>query len=670
MTANIVRPGHGRRLWSPDPARAPSQMTRFRQWLSSRRGLALDDYADLHRWSVEEPARFWEALYDYFEIESPTPYKAALSDGPMWDVRWFEGASVNYARNILRALRDDPERTAIITGNEAGEIRHVSRAELLRDVEAAGAWLTHIGIGKGSRVAAYVSSNAASVAAFLACAAVGAVWSSVSPDFGTAAVCDRLEQFAPQLLIATDGYVFGGRPFDRIAAVDEILGRVGSIERVIHMPSSIVPAGWSGFARPTVGWDDLPRQGRDLPFAFAEVDFSHPLITCFSSGTTGKPKGIVHGHGGVTLEAFKMTALQGDMGPDDVCTMFSTAGWIVWFMHISALSMGTAIGLFDGNPLARDGNAIWDFVARSRTSFFSISSAFLTGRMQAGARPNAEHYLSALRTVVFGASPATPEAMLWVAGHVGQNVQVATASGGTEIFTCFLGYCPDVPSYAGEFQCAWLGTDAVAMGPDGEILQGEIGELVIRQPMPTMPVHFLDDPGKQRLRATYFEDYPGLWRHGDLFITLADGTSRILGRSDATLNRGGVRIGTAEIYDIVDRHEAVEDSLVVNIDRADGTSRMSLFLCMAGGRSLTPDIRDELARSLRSLASPRHVPDEMHAVPAIPYNITGKKLEVPVKRLLMGAAEASVVNRAIMRDPSAIDAFVAFAASGGAVPGR
>ncbi|MFN4356496.1 acetoacetate--CoA ligase [Sphingopyxis alaskensis] len=658
MTASAPRPEHGRRLWAPDPARAPSRMTLFRQWAASTHGCDLDDYAALHRWSVENPARFWEALYRYFGIESPTPYTAVMSDSPMWDVRWFEGASVNYAQNILRALRDDPDRTAIVTGNEAGEMHHVSRAELLRDVAAFGAYLTHIGIGKGSRVAAYVSSNAESVTAFLACAAVGAVLSSVSPDFGTEAVCDRLEQFAPHLLIATDGYVFGGRSFGRVAEVDAILGRIGSIERVVHMPSAIVPTGWSGFARPTVAWDSALRQGRDLPFAFARVDFDHPLITCFSSGTTGKPKGIVHGHGGVTLEAFKMTALQGDMGDDDVCTMFSTAGWIVWFMHISALSMGTTIGLFDGNPLAREGNALWNFVARSRTSFLTISSAFLTGRMQAAARPNADHDLSALRTVVFGASPATPEAMAWVADHVGHGVQVATASGGTEIFTCFLGYCPDVSSYAGEFQCAWLGTDAVAMGHDGAILHGEIGELVIRQPMPTMPIHFLDDPGKERLRATYFEDFPGLWWHGDLFVTLDDGTSRILGRSDATLNRGGVRIGTAEIYDIVDRHAAIEDSLVVNIDRADGTSRMWLFLLMAEGRKLTAEVRDELAKSLRALASPRHVPDEMHAVPSIPYNITGKKLEVPVKRLLMGADEASVVNRAIMRDPAAIDAFI------------
>jgi acetoacetyl-CoA synthetase len=662
MTDSTTFFDHGRLLWSPGPGNPPSQVTRFRQWISSANCVRLENYADLHRWSVEKPARFWGALYEYFQIESPTPYKAVMSEGPMWDVRWFEGASVNYAQNILRALRDEPDKIAIVAGNEAGELRQVSRGELLRDVTAVGAYLTEMGIGKGSRVAAYVSSNSESVIAFLACASVGAIWSSVSPDFGTAAVCDRLEQFAPQLLIATDGYVFGGRPFDRISAVDEILERIASIEKVIHIPSAIAPAGWSGFARPTASWSDVLHQGQSLPFAFAEVEFDHPLITCFSSGTTGKPKGIVHGHGGVTLEAFKMTALQGDMGPDDVCTMFATAGWIVWFMEISALSMGTAIGLFDGNPLARDGHAIWDFVARSRTSFFAISSAFLTSRMQAGARPNDDHDLSALRAVVFGASPATPEAMEWVAGHVGHDVQVATASGGTEIFTCFLGYCPDVPSYAGEFQCAWLGTDAVAMADDGRILHGEVGELVIRQPMPTMPIHFLDDPDKQRLRATYFDDIPGLWRHGDLFVTLDDGTSRILGRSDATLNRGGVRIGTAEIYDIVDRHDAVEDSLVVNLDRADGRSQMWLFLQLADGQAMAPAIRDELAQSLRRLASPRHVPDEMRAVPAIPYNITGKKLEVPVKRLLMGADEAAVVNRAIMRDPAAMDAFVELAA--------
>lgn len=661
MTDGTTNSGHHACLWTPPAGRAPTQMSRFRAWVAAREGIALEDYQALQQWSIADVGRFWQALYDYFDIQSDSPSSRVLSDGPMWDVRWFEGAQVNFARNILRGIATGPERVAMLNGGENGISSRVTRGELLANVQAFAAWLHSIGIGKGSRVAAYVSNNSDSITAFLACAAIGAVWSSVAPEFGLSTICDRFEQFEPELLIATDGYLFNGRVFDRTADVDAILARTPSIGRVVHLPSAVLPPDWPGFARPTTEWAAALAAGRNLPFRYAEVDFSHPLITCFSSGTTGKPKGIVHGHGGVTLEAYKMSALQGDLGVDDVACFFSTAGWIVWFMAISALSTGTTLALYDGNPLARDGAAVWDFVADTRTTFFTISSGFLSGRMQAGARPNQGRDLSALRAVVFGAAPASPEAMTWVAQHVGHGVQVATASGGTEIFTCFFGYCPDVPSYAGEFQCTWLGTDAVAMGADGRILHGEVGELVIRQPMPTMPVQFLNDPDRARLRAAYFEDVPGLWRHGDLFITLADGTSQILGRSDATLNRGGVRIGTAEIYRIIEDDPAVADSLVVAVDAADGSSRLWLFLVMEDGAGLSADVRARLQAALRRRGSPRHVPDEFRVVPAIPYNITGKKLEVPVKRLLMGAEQAKVLNPSILRDPGAIAPFVAIA---------
>jgi len=649
---------HGRRLWSPDAKRADSRMTRFRKWVAERENIELADYHALQAWSIKHSDRFWEHLYRYFDIESPTPYEAVVRGDQMWNLKWFPGAQVNFAQHVLRGIRDEPDRAAIIAGNEAGRMRTVTRGELVRDVEAFAAYLTSIGITKGSHVAAYVINDAESITAFLACTAIGAVWSSVSPDFGTEATRDRFEQFGPQLLIATDGYVFGGKEFHRTDAVNAILGHVPSIERVVHMRSSLCAASQPAFMRPTIDWNDALTLGCKLPFSFATVAFDHPLIVCFSSGTTGKPKGIVHGHGGITLEAYKITALHGDIGTGDICNFHTTTGWMVWFMLIAALTNGVTLAVFDGNPRAEGGHALWDFVERTKTKFFSISSAFMTACMQAGDRPNDSHDLSALEKVVFGASPATPEVMEWVSENVGKGTLVNTASGGTEVFTCFVGYCPDVPSYAGEFQCTWLGVDAVSMSEDGRVLHGEVGELIIRQPLPTMPIHFLNDPDRVRLRAAYFEDFPGYWRHGDLFITLDDGTSRILGRSDATLNRGGVRIGTAEIYDVVDRDDAVEDSLVVNIEHPDGTSRMWLFLQLAAGEELTAEVRERLKGSLRKLASPRHVPDEILTVPLIPYTITGKKLEIPVKRLLMGAAPETVVNRGIMRDPTAIDAFI------------
>ena len=662
MLATIEPHGHGRCLWAPKQYRSSSQMTRFREWIAEREGVELKDYWALHRWSIENLTSFWEAMFEYFEIESATPYKSVLSDGPMWDVRWFEGASVNFAQHILRAMEQEPDRTALIVGNESGELRHVSRRQLVDDVAAFAAWMRSAGIGKGSRVAAYVINNAEAVIAFLACVSIGATWSSVSPDFGVDATRDRLTQFEPDLLIATDGYVFNGRAFDRRDAVNTILEEVPSIAHVVHVPSAHWVNDSSCFTGLTTQWEQAIEEGRGQPLSFEQVAFDHPLIVCFSSGTTGKPKGIVHGHGGITLEAFKISALHGDIGPDDVCTMFTTTGWMVWFLAISTMVTGAALGLLDGSPLARDGSAIWRFLESSRSTFLCISSAFLTGRMQDGDRPNDRFDLSSLRTVVFGASPATPEAMKWVADHVGNDVLVGTASGGTEIFTCFVGYCPDLPSYAGEFQCPWLGTDVVAMSDDRRVLHGEIGELIVRQPMPTMPIHFLDDPEKKRLRAAYFEDFPGYWRHGDLFISLEDGTSRILGRSDATLNRGGVRIGTAEIYDVVEADKAISDSLVVNVEAQDGTSCMWLFVVMAEGNTLTSEVRARIVDALRRQASPRHVPDKFREVSTIPYNITGKKLEVPVKRLLMGEDPSAVINRGIMRDPGAIDAFLAVAA--------
>lgn len=636
-------------------------MTRFRKWIAARENVKLDDYLALHRWSVENSVRFWAAIYDYFEIESPTPYETVRAGDRMPDIKWFPGAQVNFARHMLRGIADEPERIAVLAGNESGQIKAVTRGELRRNVEAFAGYLTSIGIGKGSHVAAYVVNNAESIAAFLACTAIGAVWTSVSPDFGRDATRDRFEQFKPQLLIATDGYVFGGKTFDRTEDINAVLEHVPSIERVVYMPSGVDGLSGTAFVRPTTPWDEAIQRGSGRPFAFADVAFDHPLIVCFSSGTTGKPKGIVHGHGGVTLEAFKMTALHADVATGDICNFHTTTGWMVWFMAISAFSTGVTLAVFDGNPLAQGGKAMWRFVEQTRAKFFAISSAFMTARMQAGDRPNDEFDLSALRTVIFGASPAAPEVMEWVSRNVGNSPLVNTASGGTEIFTCFVGYCPDVPAYAGEFQCTWLGGDVVAMSEDGRVLHGEVGELIVRQPLPTMPIRFLNDPDGKRLRATYYDDFPGYWRHGDLFVTLDDGTSRILGRSDATLNRGGVRIGTAEIYDVVDRDEAVDDSLVVNVERPDGTSRMWLFVKMAEGETLTQQVRERIKMSLRKLASPRHVPDEFRAVPAIPYNITGKKLEVPVKRLLMGTPPQTVVNRGIMRDPTAIDVFIELA---------
>ncbi len=650
----------GNCIWSPKNNGPKTEMTLFREWVSDRRGVELPDYSALLNWSVEHLSDFWSDLWDYFEIDSPSDYQTVLSGTTMPDVDWFQGAEVNFAAHMLRENGCDPNSIAIHASNEAGEARQLTRKELIDQVQCFGAYLASVGVTSKSRVAAYVTNTPEAVVAFLACAALGATWSSVSPDFGVEATQSRFETFKPDVMIAVDGYDYGGKFFDRRDAVNALLEKLPSVGAVVHLPSSRMPI--APFDRASVTWSDALDEGSRQPFSFASVPFDHPLLAAFSSGTTGKPKGILHGHGGLTLEAFKMNALHGDMGPGDVYTFFTTTGWLVWFMVIGALGTGAAIGLYDGNPLANDGKAFWQFTQDSKTTVLGVSSAFVANRVQVGDTPNDNYDLSAVRLVIFGASPAAPENMEWAAKNIGHDALISTASGGTDIYTCFVGFCPDVPSFAGEFQCAWLGTDVVSMSSQGDVLQGEIGELIIRQPMPSMPVGFLDDPDNAKLRAAYYEDVPGMWRHGDLFLTHDDGTSRILGRSDATLNRGGVRIGTAEIYDIVEGCSGVEDCLVVNIETAE-KSEMLLFLKIENGRQLSEDLKAELASALRSKASPRHVPDRMLSVPEIPYTISGKKLEVPVKRILMGADPDTAVNKGAMRDPSAIAAIIAVAFS-------
>lgn len=648
-------PLRGACVWQPDPSAPTSQMTKFREWVADRRKIPLPDYASLQAWSINHLSDFWAEFYDYFEIDSAEPYSNVVSKGVMPDVSWFDGAEVNFAAHMLRDKGFDPSSVAIHASNEAGVTRKITRAELAKQVQDFAGYLASQGIGKDSRVAAYVTNTPEAVMAFLACAALGATWTSVSPDFGIDATLSRFEAFRPNVLIAVDNYTYGGKFFDRRDAVNAILSELPTIGTVVHVPSA--KATTNPFNRSSISWDDAIKVGGDAPFEYASVPFAHPLLAAFSSGTTGKPKGILHGHGGLTLEAFKMNALHGDMGPGDVYTFFTTTGWMVWFMVIGALGTGAGIGLYDGNPLIDDAAPFWQFTENSGTTVLGVSSAFVTNRIQVGDTPNDRFDLSALRMVIFGASPAAPESMEWAAQNIGHGALMVTASGGTDIYTCFVGFCPDVPSYAGEFQCVWLGTDAVSMSDQGNVLDCEVGELIIRQPMPSMPVGFLDDPDRSRLRAAYYDDFPGMWRQGDLFLTHGDGTSRILGRSDATLNRGGVRIGTAEIYDVVEANPDVEDCLVVNVEDGD-RSTMLLFLQIAEGCALTTELQANLVKHLRSDASPRHVPDQMLAVSAIPYTISGKKLEVPVKRILMGADAETAANRGAMRDPAALDAII------------
>lgn len=655
----------GALLWSaPQPSK--SGMTRFREWVQLREQTELPDYAAFHSWSIEHLDRFWQALWDYFEIASDTPYSAVRKGEDMFSTEWFVGSQVNLGEHILRGLSTDPEALAVVVGDESGGCRKVSRGELLEDVRAFAGYLVSRGIGQNDRIFGFLNNGLEALVAVLASWSIGALWAGVSPEFGETATAARCDEYQPTVVVATDGYRFGGRFFDRRDAVASLLRSCPSARLFVHVPS----VEWNGTAldgddAQRVSFAEALREGAGREWSFASVPFRHPAYVGFSSGTTGKPKGIVHGHGGLTLEMFKM-GLHFGSEPGTILTMVTTTGWMVWPMMVTQLGAGAAIGLYDGNPLHRESDALGEFVCESGTTNLLVSSAFHSIMRDREIVPNDRFDLSAVRVVGFGASPASPEAMEWAAATIADRPLVNTASGGTDIFTCFVGGCPDVPSRAGEFQCTWLATDARAFDEHGrEVSEGSPGELVIAQPMPSMPVAFLNDPDRARLYAAYFEANPGYWTHGDLFVRLPDGMSRIIGRSDATLNRGGVRIGTAEIYEVLEQVPEIVDSLVVDLTREDGSSEMVLFAQLRESAALDGGVEYRIRACLKSGASPRHVPERIAVVDEVPYTITGKKLEVAIKRLLTGTVSPEAFDRSTARNPSAFDAFIDYGAEHG-----
>lgn len=648
-------------LWAPSPAFAAStEMARYMRWLEETRGLSFGGYAELHAWSVAHVEDFWASLFDYFEVESATPYSAVLTSHDMPGAHWFPGAQVNFARHVLRNVELGRDRPAIFHQSEGGPIGEIDWGELEDRVARIAAFLRSRGVGKGDRVAAYVTNVPEAAILFLAAAAIGAVWTSVSPEFGPQAVEARFRQVEPRVLLVVDGYRFGGKVHDRTDAVRSIAAALPTLETVIHLPS----AEWAGtepLVADAVSWDQaLAATAADLTYAATE--FEHPLFICFSSGTTGVPKAIVHGHGGVTLEMFKLHALHDNLDADSRAFFYSTTAWIVWMCSVvSGLITGGAVVLYDGNPIAPDPTCLWRLAAETRVTSFGASPVFLGAMMNAGMVPREQFDLNSIRSVQMTGSPASPEVCAWAARAVGDDVSVGNLSGGTDLCSAIVGVCPILPVWSNEFQCAQLGVDAVALSDAGEPMVGTVGELVIRQPMPTMPLHFLHDPDGAKLRESYYDTFPNMWRHGDFFEVTARGTSLIHGRSDATLNRHGIRIGTAEFYRVLETMPEIADSLVVNLELAGSRSLMPLFVQLAPGGVLDEGLERRIAARLRAEGSPRHVPDRIIACPAIPYTISGKKLEVPVKRILLGARPDAVANPGVMRNPDSLAFFAALA---------
>ena len=644
-------------LWEPSQDRQRrANITAYLNWLASEKGLSFKDYNSLWEWSVTEIEAFWQSLWEFFSIKAANPYTQVLSGRKMPGARWFPGAELNYAEHVFRGMSAD--RPALIFQSETQPLTLISWPELYRRVAALAASLRSLGIQRGDRVAAYMPNIPQTVMAFLACASIGATWSSCSPDFGTRSVHDRFSQIEPKVLIAVDGYQYGGKGFDLMPALGDLQKSLVTLEKTILVPYLKTDARPAGLNNALL-WDDIPPETGELEFE--QVPFDHPLWVVYSSGTTGLPKGLVHGHGGILIEFMKFSKLHLDVQPGDRFFWFSTTGWVMWNILQGSLLAGAAPILYDGSPGYPDLNVLWNLAAQSKMTFFGTSAAYLTGCMHAGLAPGRQYDLSPLKAIGSTGSPLPVEGFKWVYDQVKRDVLLGSTSGGTDPCTGFLGSCPLLPVRAGELQCRCLGVSARAFDESGNSLIDRVGELVITEPMPSMPLYLWNDPGNQRYHESYFEMYPGVWRHGDWVKFTPHGSGVILGRSDSTINRLGVRMGSSEIYAAVADVPEVVDSLVLGFETADGNYMMPLFVVLQEGVELTASLKKKINANIRSTLSPRHVPDEIYAIADVPRTLNGKKLEVPVKKILTGSPVEKAVNVDSMGNPQSIRFFVELA---------
>jgi acetoacetyl-CoA synthetase len=644
-------------LWTPSAERIESAtLTRFARWVQATRDVDLDptDYAQLHAWSVADLDGFWSAVYEFFDVTASTPPATTLGDRTMPGTEWFPGATLSYAEHLFRGKPDSA--LALQHASELRELDWMTWGEL-RDLTARIATgLKFLGVTPGDRVVGYIPNIPEAIAAFLACASLGAIWSSCSPDFGVRSVVDRFAQIEPKVLIAVDGYRYGGRDFDRRDVVAQLQREIPSLEHTVLL--DYLDHGAHDDAAGTTPWRELIRQQE--PLEFAQLPFDHPLWVLYSSGTTGLPKPIVHGQGGVLLEHLKLMHLHLDAQEGDRVLWFTTTGWMMWNFLVGVLLTDASIVLYDGNPGTPTLDRLWDLAAEAQVTTFGTSASFIASCMKAEVEPQAGgRDLSKLKAVGSTGSPLAPEGFQWIYDHLGADTWLFSTSGGTDVVSAFVGGVPTLPVYLGELQARALGADVQAWDPDGNALVNEVGELVLAQPLPSMPVFFWgDDDNKTRLREAYFDHYPGVWRHGDWIEITDRGTAIIYGRSDSTINRGGIRMGTSEIYRAVLADDAVLDALVVDVD-----GWMPLFVVLRDGEELTDELQQRLKARIRDDCSPRHVPNEIRRIAEVPRTLSGKTLEVPVKRILMGQPAEKAASRDSLANPAALDVFVQMAAA-------
>src|SRR6478672_1087403 len=649
----------GELLWEPSAESVErSTMTRYMRWLADERGLEFGDYESLWRWSASEIEDFWASIWDFFEVEASAPYSEVLRDHAMPGANWFPGALLSYPQHIFRN-RNDAD-VAVRHASELRDLGELTWGELRDQVARAAAGLRELGVGRGDRVVAYMPNIPETLVAFLATAGLGAIWSSCSPDFGASSVVDRFAQIEPKVLFCVDGYRYGGRDFDRTEVVAGVQSAMPTLERTVVLPYLAPEPDLSKLDR-AITWDDLLASGEGATLEFEQVPFDHPLWVLYSSGTTGLPKAIVQGHGGILLEQLKKLNLHVDAQDGDRLFWFTTTGWMMWNFLIGGLLTPASIVLYDGSPGHPDMGVLWDLAERAGMTCFGTSASYIAACMNAGVEPSDGRDLSALRSVGSTGSPLSPEGFEWVYQHVGGDTWLFSTSGGTDVCTAFVGGVPLLPVFRGELQGRALGARVESFDEDGNSIVDEVGELVITEPMPSMPLYLWGDDDGSRYRASYFDVYPGVWRHGDWIEITWRGTAVIYGRSDSTINRQGVRMGTSEIYRAVQGIPEITDALVVDIPKPGTEGWMPLFVVLADGETLDDELVGEIKRRIRELCSPRHVPDAVYDIAEVPRTLSGKVLEVPVKRILTGTPPEQAASRDSLANPRSLDYFVELA---------
>jgi acetoacetyl-CoA synthetase len=653
-------------IWRPEPAAAAdSAIARFGRFITDRTGAEFAGYLDLWRWSVDHLAEFWAGVWDFFAVEADGSHEVVLADAVMPGARWFPGSRLNYAEHALRGRPGDDDVVAVSAVSEDGTTSQTTWAQLRGQVAALAQWLRAAGVGRGDRVVGYLPDTTPTLIAFLATASIGAIWSACAQDYGADGAAARFAQLEPVILFAADGYPWNGRVHDRRAEVAALQRALPTLRATVHVTNV-------GLASPVepgshdVSWETATAEPAGL--RFDRLDFDAPLWVLFSSGTTGLPKGIVHGHGGVLLEHFKSLGLHLGAAPDRPLFWYTTTNWMMWNIVASALLVGAPIVLYDGSPGYPDPARLWQIAADQRVAMLGVSPGYLLASAKAGLNPGRDLDLSALRVLGCTGSPLTAQSYHWVHDAVGPHVQVASTSGGTDAVGGFAGSAPTTDVWPGEISAPNLGVALEAWDDAGRPVIGAVGELVVTKPMPSMPVRFWNDPDGARYRDAYFSTFPGVWRHGDWVEITERGSVIVSGRSDSTLNRNGVRLGSADIYAVVDKIPELTESLVIGAELGDGAYWLALFVVLADGAGLTGELKQSIKSAIAAHASPRHVPDDVIAVTAIPHTRTGKKLEVPVKRIIQGQPPDAVVARDAVDDYDALTQFAAYARNRAGTP--